>query len=797
MSTANSSDTTLSASVLSRSMTISIVAGSVGMMWLTTFMPGNILNVFFKNHLGGSAFALGVLVALVHFSNFFHILAITIFSRLRHIKRYWLISHLIHRALGFVPVFVCLYILHGGDRDLAITIFIVSITLSFILHNTSSSGWLAWMAQLIPEGIRGTFFTRRTALTNLASMIWFFLVTLALDLENDNILWVFVVIFSIAAIGGIVDIVLHIFIPDPGQETDEGPPSAYRLTEPIRNSNFRRFVLAYSLFMFSMSILTPFLAPYLTAPEDIGAPNVWLGILVVITQLTTVATISNWGVIMDRFGRKPVALIGSLTYLSGIGWFFLTPDNYVFLVPVIAILSGTLNPAFVDGINQMMLTITPMRNKTTFVGWFMGTVGIANALGALTGGALYDHFTGIEFGLGLGLELQSFHVVALANLLLCSFSFLILTRIREGGEKPMGYVISRLATPGILRTFSNMGILAKPQSSGRVVRALREIYGSSGSLAVSDVIRRLDDPDADVREEAARALGRTKAPDAVEALIHRLHDPSSTIRLAAARALGQIGDPRALPVLIETLDGGSEDLQQACVQAIGQIGGADSVLRLSQLINEERSERVLTQGAEEISKHGVIEAAWEILPRMHTTANPVLRRQLAIAMGNLLGRPGEFYQYLTSDQVLQGDRVGQLFAAAGRVLGRIEKQSGQPNTVLSRLLRNIRTLAESGRYEKALEDLYGLVQKLAKIKLDLTVQDDDALLYAAVYRDIKLGLALWALKEMNELIPNTGVDADLVRIDTLLIVYFIASYRGQDPETTDRFGHLFRSPSKR
>jgi HEAT repeat protein len=261
--------------------------------------------------------------------------------------------------------------------------------------------------------------------------------------------------------------------------------------------------------------------------------------------------------------------------------------------------------------------------------------------------------------------------------------------------------------------------------------------------------------------------------------------------------LGQIGDPRALPVLIETLDGGSEDLQQACVQAIGQIGGADSVLRLSQLINEERSERVLTQGAEEISKHGVIEAAWEILPRMHTTANPVLRRQLAIAMGNLLGRPGEFYQYLTSDQVLQGDRVGQLFAAAGRVLGRIEKQSGQPNTVLSRLLRNIRTLAESGRYEKALEDLYGLVQKLAKIKLDLTVQDDDALLYAAVYRDIKLGLALWALKEMNELIPNTGVDADLVRIDTLLIVYFIASYRGQDPETTDRFGHLFRSPSKR
>ncbi len=311
------------------------------------------------------------------------------------------------------------------------------------------------------------------------------------------------------------------------------------------------------------------------------------------------------------------------------------------------------------------------------------------------------------------------------------------------------------------------------------------------------MIRRLDDPDAEVREEAARALGRTQAPEAVDALLQRLHDPSSTIRLAAARALGQIGDPRALPVLIETLDRGSEDLQQACVQAIGQIGGADSVLRLSQLISEDRSERVLTQGAEEISKHGVIEAAWEILPRMHTTANPVLRRQLAIAMGNLLGRPGEFYQYLTSDQVLQGNRVGQLFAAAAKALGRVEKQSGKHSAVLSKILRRIRTLVDSGQYDKALQDLYGLVQQLARVKLDLDVQDDDALLYAAVYRDIRLGLALWTLQEMNELLPDSGVDVELVRIDTLLIVYFLASYSGSGPNRAERLGQLLRTPPKR
>ncbi len=64
---------------------------------------------------------------------------------------------------------------------------------------------------------------------------------------------------------------------------------------------------------------------------------------------------------------------------------------------------------------------------------------------------------------------------------------------------------------------------------------------------MSDIIRRLDDPDVEVREEAARALGRIGSAEAVEPLIRHLRDGHSTIRPYAARALGRIGDRRAVP----------------------------------------------------------------------------------------------------------------------------------------------------------------------------------------------------------------------------------------------------------
>jgi len=234
-------------------------------------------------------------------------------------------------------------------------------------------------------------------------------------------------------------------------------------------------------------------------------------------------------------------------------------------------------------------------------------------------------------------------------------------------------------------------------------------------------------------------------------------------------------------VLLECLSTGSEELQEACAQALGTIGGRDSVRRLTRLLAEKRTERVIVSGAEAVSKHGVLEAAWEILPRMHAATNPALRRQLAIAMGNLLGQPGEFYEFLTGERTQEGIRLGRLFRRARRAILRVRRtlpaadRSDPVWTDLVAELERIRSLIEGQSHRAALEGLFGIVRRLVRVILGRDLPDAIALEYAMV-RDAKLGLGLWFVTEIQHRMGQVA-DPELLHTDVLLALYFLARYR--------------------
>lgn len=87
-----------------------------------------------------------------------------------------------------------------------------------------------------------------------------------------------------------------------------------------------------------------------------------------------------------------------------------------------------------------------------------------------------------------------------------------------------------------------------------LVWALDAIAGGTPE-ATLPLIDLLESPEADLRAQAARALGQRKAPwePGVESLMKRVTDPEPTVRLQALIALGRIGNPLAVPAILPAL----------------------------------------------------------------------------------------------------------------------------------------------------------------------------------------------------------------------------------------------------
>ncbi len=662
----------LSSRQLSRAMNYSIVAGGSGAFFLTVCNNQPIFNVYMLNHLGVAPELLGTLLGLMQLSGVLQLLSIVAYSLLPRRKRFWMAGHLIHRCAGLAVAASAALFATGAGRAPAALLVSAAMIASWAAMNLTSSGWMSWMADLIPEESRGSFFLRRSAVFQGVTVAWFFLASVLLDLFSDESRsWAYVLIFGVGAAGGVLDILLHSAIPEPPRAA-RPRFTASDFAAPLRDRNFLRFSVSIGLAVLAFNLAGPFQAPYVTSREAIGAPNVWLGIMTVISVLTWVAIAPLWGFVMDRYGRKPAVFMGFLVGLTTLGYVFLTPGDYAYVLPLLSLAGGFFGPAFWEGSNQLMLTLAPPERRVVYISWYNTILGTVSALGPLAGGYLSAALSGFSLRVG-PMGFRGFHVGQLLSLVLLGIAALALRRVKEGSERPVANLVSQFASAGVFRSFASFGALSRDSSDPRVARALRRIDREDGGLVLREVIARLDDPSAEVRGEAARALGRIGSKEATEALCARLSDPSSPIRIEAARALGGIGDERAVPALVRCLAVGSPELRAACAEALGSIGGEAARAALASSLSGEEEHSVVAMLAEAMTKAAgaeegdapmeVLEAVQELFPRLAESRNAALKRQYAIAIGNILGHPGEFYRFITGEASSRQARCRNLCAS--------------------------------------------------------------------------------------------------------------------------------------
>ncbi len=696
---------------LKRVTRLSFSAGFIGVIWFIVANPQQIWSIFLTEHLGASSSQLGLIVGLTQIVAVFHLSSIFFYSRFKRIKTFWLTTSLIHRALAFAISLAAVFVYRGGEERTALIMVAVSTVLSLALANTSSAGWFTWMSRLVPPASRASFFGRRSAINQMSNVIFFFTITWLLDIFSDRALIVYAVVYFIATLCGMADILLHMGIPEqPVKKKKQFTLSM--VTAPLRNRHFLYFCFVLGFSVMAINVTNPFLAPWFVEKgKGLGAPNLWIGINVVISQSTWVLTAAFWGKVMDRLGKKGAVMIGSVFPLFWLIFFFATGENYFIFLPLVAFLTGVVSSAFFDGLLQITYSLADEENQTAYIAWYWTFFGIFGAVGPMLGGTLLERMEKLAAA-GSGFPHYGIHVNIIISALLTLFGLLLYSFL-DLRETSVRKIIRIVMNPNIFRTMNSIAVVQKEKKTpAKVESSLRKISGSSGVLGEPEIIERLHDPDRDVREEAAKTLGRIGTPQAVDALIAELIDRDSTIRTVSALALSKTGNKRAIPFLIGALADPSEELQDVCAEALGNMEERDSVEKLLAIVRTGKSEKVKVSGAVALSKKGEREAAGDIFNLMKKSNNRVFRKQLAIALANMLGNPGEFYIFLQGDWE---DSFTRFCDEAEKLIARLIKKSSP--VLLKHLKKNLMSsIKESYKnrdYNRVVRELRQLVLELS------------------------------------------------------------------------------------
>ncbi len=178
----------------------------------------------------------------------------------------------------------------------------------------------------------------------------------------------------------------------------------------MKNSKQSLFILTFVLFvvMLGYGIVIPILPFYI---ENMGAGGTELGLLVASYAVMRLIFGPIWGILSDRFGRKPILMIGIFGYAITMFWFGLATQLWMLFAA--RILSGILSSATAPTTMAFIGDSTSESERSGGMGLLGAAGGIGTILGPVLGGFLADDSLATPFFLAAGLAMLSLVLAAI------------------------------------------------------------------------------------------------------------------------------------------------------------------------------------------------------------------------------------------------------------------------------------------------------------------------------------------------------------------------------------------------
>jgi len=379
--------------------------------------------------LGWSDSAIGLLAATPFFCLFVQP-PITIFLQ-RYFSLYQIMAATF--VINALPWLLTLTFPWLGDAKHAL--FAGIVFLSNLGNAVCGVAWSASVSELVPLNIRGRYFGAR----NMMFGFWALVTMLAAGQIAEhfgNKLWIFGVIFTVAALSRLIGLFFLTRMKFPPPVMQRQPQSAplNTFTAVFRDRNFVRLLLFTGLFGLFFNAGQPFYSVFVLR----GLPFS-LGDLVVLTTIQTIGTLvalRSWGAMVDRFGNKPVMLTTALIWLTiaGFSWLLASPAHYQYLYVTYFITGFMLGGFQQVGQFNLMIKMVPAENRAHYLSVYFSFTNLLVALGPILGGLALRQLPDVV-ARPFGHTLTNYHVMIGSSIVLCLLTLLLLGKVREPAAK--------------------------------------------------------------------------------------------------------------------------------------------------------------------------------------------------------------------------------------------------------------------------------------------------------------------------------------------------------------------------
>jgi len=250
----------------------------------------------------------------------------------------------------------------------------------------SDPAWTSWVADMVPDKVRGIFWGTRNMLVSLAGMIATVLAGAYLDLFSEGSHVGFATLFGTGILMGLgaTYVMSKVREPEYRDYDHHGIREFFKV-----DGQFRMFCWTIVLFYFGVNIASPFFTVYML--QNLGLSYTYFVLAGAIATACRILAQPHFGNVSDRYGDTPVALICMLgTALVPLAFIFVTKEMLWLIIPA-QILSGVAWAGMDLTIWNLLLDMTSKEKRALQVAEYNFLTSISMVVSPVIGGLIADN----------------------------------------------------------------------------------------------------------------------------------------------------------------------------------------------------------------------------------------------------------------------------------------------------------------------------------------------------------------------------------------------------------------------